>query len=110
MEKNNFAVIFTGGKQYIVHEGQDLVVDKLEVDESGKVVFDKVLLYADKKNNITLGRPYIAKATVSAELVKQDQGEKIRVARFKAKSKYRRVTGFRQQLTQVKIVALNVTK
>lgn len=99
MKNDDYAIVLIGGKQYRVAEGDELTVEKLE----GKTFkFDQVLLSSHKKK-ITVGTPYVAKAVVKASLIDQTKGEKIRVARFKAKSRYRRVTGHRQQLTKIKI-------
>jgi large subunit ribosomal protein L21 len=103
---NKRAVILTGGKQYLVKEKQILVVDKLTSKEKEEIKFDKVLLRDDGKN-LELGSPFLPKALVTALIVKHDKGEKIRVARFKAKSKYRKVRGHRTELTQIKILKIN---
>jgi len=103
---NKQAVILTGGKQYFVKENQLLVVDKLKGKEKEEVKFDKVLL-KDNGKELELGAPFLAKASVTGVIVKHDKGAKIRVARFRAKSKYRKVTGHRTELTQVKILKIN---
>lgn len=108
--KDSFAVIQTGGKQYIAQEGRNLVVDYLDLPEKGTVTFDKVLLYALDEKTVSLGKPYVSGASVTAEVVKQDKGEKIRIARFRAKSRSRKVRGFRQMLTEIKIVSIKVSK
>jgi large subunit ribosomal protein L21 len=104
MNKN--AVILTGGKQYYVKEKQVLVVDYLPGKEKEKLEFDKVLLTDDSKD-LQLGHPFIEKAKVVAEILKQDRSAKIRVARFKAKSKYRKVRGHRTKLTQIRILSIS---
>lgn len=106
MKNKDFAVILTGGKQYIVHEADTLVIDKLPGKKGDQVSFDKVLLFVDDKMNIQLGRPYLNKAIVKAQILTQGKGQKIRVARFRAKSRYRKVRGFRPELTEVKITAI----
>lgn len=100
------SVIQTGGKQYFVSENEILVVDRLQGKEKDQIKFSQVLLIDDGKT-LQIGAPFLEKAYVQAEIVKQDKGEKVRVARFKAKSKYRKVTGHRTQLTQVKILKIN---
>lgn len=107
--KNSFVVIETGGKQYIAQEGKSIVVDYLEAPEKGKVTFDKVLMYAKDDETVLLGKPYLTGAAVVGEVVKQDKGEKIRIARFRAKSRSRKVRGFRQLLTEVKVVSIKVS-
>jgi large subunit ribosomal protein L21 len=100
---NNFAVIKTGGKQYIAKKGEALVVDKLVAEENKNVEFDKVLLVVNEKG-MQIGKPYLKEVKVVAKVVNQAKGEKLRIARFRAKSRYRKVTGFRRMLTEVKIV------
>ncbi|MBL7159168.1 50S ribosomal protein L21 [Candidatus Microgenomates bacterium] len=97
-----YAVIKTSGRQYKICQDEEIVVDKMEGKEGDKVVFDEILLIVDDKK-IIIGTPKITKAKVMAEIVKQDRGEKIRVAKFKAKSRYRKVMGFRAYLTRLKI-------
>lgn len=101
-----YAVIKTGGKQYKVIEGEVVEVEKLEGKDKSKIVFDQVLLIADE-DKLKVGKPLIKGAKVQAEIVAQVKGEKIRIAKFKAKSKYRKVQGHRQKLTQVKIIKIN---
>ena len=100
------AVILTGGKQYIVKEKQVLVVDYLEGKEKEKLEFKEVLLKDDSKD-LELGFPFVDKAKVVAEIMKQDRSVKIRVSRFKAKSKYRKVHGHRTKLTQIRILSIS---
>jgi large subunit ribosomal protein L21 len=105
---SKLAVIKTGGKQYLVQENQELVVDYLPGDSKKKeIVFDKILLVIDGET-IHLGKPYLTKAKIMAEIIEQGRGEKIRVARFRAKSRYRKVRGFRQELTKVKILKIEI--
>jgi len=97
------AVIATGGKQYLVSAGEILVVDKLKGKEKDLIKFSQVLLVVDKNLECRIGTPYLKGAVVQAQILKHDRGEKIRVARFKAKSRHRKVKGFRAELTQIKI-------
>ena len=97
-----FAIIETGGKQYKVEPGQELEIEKVEPLKGKKIVFDKVLLVKDG-DMVTFGKPYINGVAVEAEVLEQKKGKKIRVARFKAKSRYRKVKGYRQRLSLVKI-------
>lgn len=96
-----FAVIKTGGKQYIVTEGQTLTIEKLEHDND-KVVFDQVLLVADEKKAM-VGQPVVSGAKVSATVIQEGKGEKKIVFRFKAKTRYHKKKGHRQPFTKVKI-------
>ncbi|MGI8419641.1 MAG: 50S ribosomal protein L21 [Candidatus Levyibacteriota bacterium] len=100
-----YAVIASGGKQYKVTEGQVIEVDKLPVEVGITHAFEQILLSVDG-SSVTLGDPYIHNTAVTAEVVEQTQGDKIRVAKFKAKARYRKVQGFRAQLTRVRITSL----
>lgn len=96
------AVIKTGGKQYLVAEGDKLTVEKLAGEVGAKVVFDEVVLrFDDTKTDI--GMPMVEGAKVEAEILKAGKGDKIVVFKMKAKKGYRVKRGHRQQLTEVKI-------
>ena len=97
----NYAVIKTGGKQYRVSEGDIIEVDKLEVKENS-VIFDNVLLLVSDEN-VGVGKPFVPGARVKAKLLDQKKGEKIKVAKFKSKVRYRRVAGFRAHLSKIQI-------
>lgn len=105
----NYAVIQTGGKQYKVSVGTVLEVDKLDVEAGKEHKFDNVLLFADG-DNVQLGQPNLENVSVVAEVLEQKQGDKIRVAKFKAKARYRKVMGFRAQLTKLEVKKLEVKK
>lgn len=96
------AVIETGGKQYLVSPKDKVIIEKLpgNVDES--VTFDKVLLLADK-DNVKVGKPYVIGAKVSGKILEQSKADKIVVFKYRAKSRYRRKQGHRQQQTVVEI-------
>ena len=96
----NYAVVKIGGKQYRVSEGQTLEVENLG-DTDGKAEFEVLLLVTDK--GVKIGKPKVAGSKVKAKVLKNLKGEKVRVAKFKSKVRYRRVTGFRPSLTQIQI-------
>ena len=93
------AIFESGGKQYLVSKGDKVQVEKLVGDAGATITFDKVL-FADG----TVGKPYIAGATVKATVLKQGRGKKIHVLKYKNKSKYRRKIGARQAFTEVEII------
>lgn len=103
-----FAVILTGGKQYVVSVGDVLTIEKLPEDhkEGDKIVFDKVLLVDNGKDATTIGTPYIDGAKVTAKFEEAGKGKKINVIRFKSKSRYFKKYGHRQPFNKVKIEAL----
>ncbi len=100
------AVIVTGGKQYRVAEGDVLFVEKLDVEAGETVTFDQVLAVIDEAGS-RFGTPVIEGATVTANVVKNGKGKKIRVYKMKPKKGYRRTQGHRQPYSQVKIEAIN---
>lgn len=97
------AVIKTGGKQYLVEEGDVISVEKLEV-EDGKSFQVETLLKVDGEK-LELGAPALS-STVTAEVVSHGLGKKIEVVKYKAKSRYTRRTGHRQAFTKIKIVKI----
>jgi large subunit ribosomal protein L21 len=104
-----YAIIETGGKQYKISKGEILEVEKLGEKTDAKISFDKVLLYVDGED-VQIGMPYLSGVDIKAKVLKDLKGEKIRVAKFKAKSHFHKVTGHRQSLTQVQIEDISVAK
>ncbi|MFH0874275.1 MAG: 50S ribosomal protein L21 [Candidatus Komeilibacteria bacterium] len=100
-----FAVIKTGGKQYVVQEGQSLRVEKLEHADGKKIVFSEILLVVDGET-ITVGNPTVKGASVEAQLVRDGKAKKVIVGKYHAKTRYKRTRGHRQQFTEVKISAI----
>ncbi len=97
-----FAVIKTGGKQYVVNQGDVLMVEKLEAEAGAKVSFDVLLTAEADGSVVNIGSPMLA-SKVSAEVIEQGRAKKIEVVKYKAKSRYRRRVGHRQPFTRVKI-------
>jgi len=101
-----FAVIETGGKQYVVSVGDVIDVELLGEHTDGDTLeFDKVLMSDDGKD-ATIGDPYISGAKVTATYVRDKKGKKLSILRFEAKSNRSRKVGHRQKYAQVKITAL----
>ncbi|MCE9644170.1 50S ribosomal protein L21 [Candidatus Parcubacteria bacterium] len=103
-----FAVIFTGGKQYKVSEGDEIAIEKLsdEAKAGDAIVFDKVLV-VDNGQDTTLGTPYISGAKVTATVLQAGRAKKVEVVKYKAKSRYYKNRGHRQPFTKVKIEKLS---
>ena len=101
-----YAVIETGGKQVKCEVGQDIYVEKLDVEAGQEYTFDKVLMVSDEK--ALIGNPYLAGATVVAEVIKQGRGKKIRVFKYEPKKQFHRTKGHRQAYTKLNIKAINV--
>lgn len=102
-----YAVIRTGGKQYLVHEGLRFEIEKLDAEEGAKIKFDDVLLTIDG-DKVFVGQPVVSGANVQATLVAQTKDEKKIVFKYKAKKNYRVKTGHRQKLSQVVIDKIDV--
>lgn len=101
-----FAVIKTGGKEYLVKEGDEIIVDRLENKEKEKIDLETLMIFDDEGKIFELGQPNLEKK-VQAEVVSHQKGEKIRVAKFKAKVRYRKVKGFRPHLSTIRILKIN---
>ena len=101
-----YAVVTSGGKQYRVEPGATLVVERLVADAGETITFDRVLLLGDG-DDVTVGTPNVAGASVSGTVVGDALGPKVVIFKFKQKVKYRRRTGHRQHLTRVRIDAIS---
>lgn len=100
-----YAVIQLAGKQYKVTEGDELEINSLEEKEDAEIKISDVLLVADG-SALTVGSPLIKDAVVTVKVLSHHKGEKIRVAKYKAKSRYRKVHGHKQHLTTVKVLSI----
>lgn len=99
-----YAVIQTGGKQYKVTNDDVIFVEKLDVEANDTVTFDVVAIGTD--DGIKVGTPLVEGAKVTAEVLKNGKGKKIRVATYKPKKGEKRTKGHRQPYTQVKITSI----
>ena len=97
-----YAVIVTGGKQYRVEVGTELEVELLDVEPGQSITLDRVLLVADGDES-AIGRPVVADAAVSAEVVRQTRGEKLIAFKYRPKARSRVKKGHRQELTVLRI-------
>lgn len=101
-------MIKTGGKQYKVSEGDIIEIDRI-AGKDGKINFEEVLmLVSDGK--VKVGKPFLSGEKVVAKILEDIRGEKVRVAKFKSKVRYRRTTGFRAALTRVQIEKIGGVK
>ncbi|MFZ5555336.1 MAG: 50S ribosomal protein L21 [Pseudomonadota bacterium] len=97
-----FAVVKTGGKQYRVKAGDKLVVEKLPAEVGSEVLLDKVLMLAEGEN-IILGKPLVAGASVKATVVAHTKGEKIKIFKMRRRKHYRKTLGHRQSYTELRV-------
>ena len=94
----DYAVVRIKGHQYKVSEGQEILVDRIG---DGKVEAD--ILLVSKAGKVKIGKPVVKDAKVTIKVLGEEKGEKIDVYKYKSKSRYRRHTGFRPQLTRLLI-------
>ncbi|MFH1182912.1 MAG: 50S ribosomal protein L21 [Candidatus Moraniibacteriota bacterium] len=103
-----FAVIATGGKQYLVKRGDLLKLEKLAGEPGSNISFDSVLLLSkdNEGKEITLGQPSVASAKVEAKIIESGKDKKITVLKYKPKKRYRVKKGHRQWYTKVEITGI----
>jgi large subunit ribosomal protein L21 len=103
-----YAVVSSGGKQYRVEAGSELIVERIAGEPGAAVTFDRVLLVGDG-DDVTVGTPTVSGASVSGTLLGEELGPKLVIFKFKQKVKYRRRTGHRQHLVRVRIDEINAS-
>ncbi len=96
------AVVATGGKQYLVTEGDLIKVEKLEANEGDQIKLDQVLML-EKDGEYLFGQPLIEKSFVEGRVIRHGKAKKIVVLKFKPKKKYQKKSGHRQLFTEIKI-------
>lgn len=101
-----FAIIKTGGRQYRVAKGDEIVVEKLPGDAKAKIAFGEVLMVGDG-DKLTVGAPFVSGAKVAGEIVETRKGEKVTVFKKKRRNTYRRKRGHRQHETVIKITGVS---
>ena len=100
-----YAIIETGGKQQKAVPGEILRVERLEAEVGDKVRLDRVMLVS-RDGSVSLGRPYLDGAAVTATVTAQDRGPKVLVFKKKKRKGYRRTKGHRQSFTSVRVDAI----
>ena len=102
-----YAIVKTGGKQYKVAEGDVIEVEKLDGGPGAKVALSPILLVDGE--TVTHDADKLAKATITAEVVAQTKGPKIKIHKFKNKTGYHKRMGHRQKLTQLRVTGISQT-
>jgi len=103
-----YAVVETGGRQYQVQPGSEIVVEKLPVAAGTLIAFERLLLVVDDEGRPHIGQPYVAGARAVARVVAQERGPKLLVFKYKPKKNYRRRQGHRQWQSRVRIDRIEV--
>ena len=100
-----YAVIKNGGKQYRVASGEKLKIEQVAAEIGSEIVIDQVLMIADGEN-VSLGTPLVAGATVKAKVVAQGRGDKVRIFKMRRRKHYRKSQGHRQNYTEIEILGI----
>ena len=100
-----YAVIATGGKQYRVNEEMEIAVERVSGEVGSEIVFDEVLAVGDGAG-IECGTPLLSETKVKGEIVEHFRGKKLTAFKMKRRKGYRRKHGHRQELTKVRISAI----
>lgn len=96
------AVIKTGGKQYLIKPGTKVKLEKLSGTEGETINFPDVLLLTDDQGSqLSVGAPLVKAAQITGKILKQGRARKIRVVKYKSKTRYKKVHGHRQHFTEV---------
>ena len=102
-----YAVVNTGGRQLVVTEGEVLTIDLRDAEVGAKIELGKVLLI-NKDGNVTVGKPEVAGAKVTAEVLGHGRDKKVLVYKRKRRKNYKRMIGHRQDFTRVKVASISV--
>ncbi len=100
-----YAIVETGGKQQKAVPGETLKIERLEAKVGETVKLDRVMLVS-REGQVSLGRPYIDGASVTATVTAQDRGPKVLIFKKKKRKGYRRTKGHRQSYTSVRVDAI----
>ncbi len=103
---SKYAIVKLAGKQYKVQEKDKFIVDRLS-QEPGKTFTNKKVLLYKEDDQIEIGAPVLKNKSVKLKVLEDFKDKKIRVAKYKAKSRYRRVKGHRQLKSLVEVVSIN---
>ncbi len=106
-----YAIIEESGSQRKVIQGEEILIDLHQEGAAAlgsAIKFDKVLVVGDIGGTAKIGQPYVAGATVSAEVIDpMVMGDKLHIQKFQAKKTWQKKTGHRQRYTKVKVTAIN---
>ena len=101
-----YAVIKSGGKQHKVSEGEEILLEKLSLDEGEVIEFSEVLA-VNKDGNLNVGKPLLEGAVVKGKVINHLKTKKITVIKMKRRKDYRKKQGHRQNLTKIKIESIS---
>ena len=102
----DYAIIETGGKQYRVKQGDTIRVESVPGDEGDAIELDRVLMLS-QDGEVSVGAPTVEGARVTTEVVGKGRAKKIIVFKYKAKTRYRRKNGHRQNYTDLRVLSIS---
>ena len=101
-----YAVVKTGGKQYRIAAGEKFKVEQIPADIGSEVVLDQVLLVGNG-DAVTVGKPLVAGASVTAKVIAQGRGDKVRIFKMRRRKHYQKHQGHRQNFTELSVESIN---
>ncbi|MDT8321496.1 MAG: 50S ribosomal protein L21 [Xanthomonadales bacterium] len=101
-----YAVFKTGGKQYRASTGDIIKVEKIDAEEGATVELDQVLMVGEGED-VKVGAPYLEGGKVTATVLEQGRGKKIRIIKFKRRKHHEKKMGHRQSFTQIEITGID---
>jgi large subunit ribosomal protein L21 len=107
--ESRFAVIQAQGLQFRVAKDEEHIMPHMGKEPGEEIVVDRVLLVSDE-DGVQVGRPLVEGAVVLMQVLGDEKGDKIKVGTYKRRKKYRRRIGYRDTLTRVKILGINLQK
>src|SRR3989338_3508764 len=102
-----YAIVKTGGKQYKVSAGSIIEIDRLNSQKDKEVILDNVILWVCDEQ-VKIGKPNLSNVKIKTRVIDNIKGDKIKVAKFKAKARYRRMMGFRTHITRLEIKSIGI--
>ena len=103
-----YAIVEIAGKQYRVEKDSTINVDKLAKSENDELVIDKVLMVANG-DSVLIGQPYVKNAKITAKVIGDIKGDKVRGIKFLKRKRHERTIGHRQDYSQIKISEMTVS-
>ncbi len=101
-----YAVFQTGGKQYRAATGDTIDVEKIDAEKGATVELDRVLMVGEGEE-VRIGTPFLEGGKVTAKVVEQGRGEKIRIIKFKRRKHHMKRAGHRQYFTRLEITGID---
>lgn len=101
-----FAIVKTGGKQYVVRENETLKVEKLDTEAGKSLSLEVMLVGNEDGTGVKVGAPLVKGASVEAKVMEQGRADKVIIQKYKNKTRYRRLRGHRQPFTKIQITKI----